>query len=473
MTLRITLSIISCVLAAQAEPVWTRFRGPNGTGVAETGKLPDQFGKDRNLQWRTPLGAGFSSPVIGDKCVFVTAFEGKKAGQKAWTTCLDRKSGKELWRAQGFALAKDFPSVNTPVSATPVTDGRNVYVFFEAVGLISYDENGRERWRRELGGLNNPYGMANSPVLAGDTLILQADQDLDSYLIGLSPRDGAIKWKTKRPEANHGYSTPVVWQPKGKPAQLIVSGSYQVAGYSVSTGEKLWWVDGMAWQAKSTPIVDGGMLYVHSWMVELSELAKLPPGRSWTQLLEDLDANKDGKIGKDEAPDKEMVRIWFLYDLDRSGFIEQKDYEQIQARSTSKSGLFAIKLGGEGNLTKQIVWKAEKQLPNIPSPLLYRGVLYILREGGILTAYDPKDGTVLKQGRVEGALDAYFASPIAGDGKIFLAAKGGKIAVLQAGADWSVLQVNDLDEETWSTPAIDGAHLYVRTQAAVYCFGLQ
>ncbi len=80
---------------------------------------------------------------------------------------------------------------------------------------------------------------------------------------------------------------------------------------------------------------------------------------------------------------------------------------------------------------------------------------------------------MLKQGRVEGALDAYFASPVAGDGKIFLAAKDGKMAVLRAGTEWEVMRVNDLDEETWSTPAIDGAHLYVRTQAAVYCFGLQ
>ncbi len=377
MTSRVFTGLVLCAIAAGGDPVWTRFRGPNGTGVAETGKLPDEFGKDKNVQWRTAMGAGFSSPVIGEKCVFVTSFDGKKAGQKAWTSCLDKKTGKELWRAESFKLDKDFPAVNTPVSATPATDGKNVYVFFEAVGLIAYDENGRERWRKDLGKFNNPYGMANSPVLIGDTLVLQVDQDLDSYLMGVSARDGMMRWKTKRPEANHGYSTPVVWQPKGKPAQLIVSGSYQVAGYSAATGEKLWWVNGMAWQAKSTPVVNGDMLYVHSWMVELSELAKLPQGKTWPQLLEDVDTNKDGKIGKDEAPDKEMVRIWFLYDLDRSGFIEEHDYEAIRARSTSKSGLFAIRLGGSGDLTKQVVWKAEKQLPNIPSPLLYQGVLYI------------------------------------------------------------------------------------------------
>ena len=337
--------------------------------------------------------------MLGQRCVFVTAYEGKEQGKKGWTLCIDRQSGKELWRTEGFTLQKKFGSVNTPVSATPVTDGSNVYVFFESAGLISYDEQGKERWRRELGTFNNPYGMANSPMLVGSTLILQVDQDLDSYLLAVNAKDGAILWKTKRPEANHGYSTPVLYQPKGQPAQLIVSGSYQVCGFSVKTGEKLWWVEGMAWQAKSTPVVDGDMLYVHSWMADLGELVKLPPGKSWAQLLEEYDTDKDGKIAPKEAPDKEMARIWFLFDLDRSGFIEQKDYDIIQSRNSAQSGLFAIALGGNGNITaKAVQWKATKQLPNIPSPLLYRNVLYVLKEGGILTAYDPKSGKVLKEG---------------------------------------------------------------------------
>ena len=473
MTKKPLLTLICCTQMLFSASVWTRFRGPNGTGVAETGKLPTEFGKDKNLVWRTALPAGFSSPVLGQRCVFVTAYEGKELGKKGWTLCIDRQSGKELWRTEGFTLQKKFGSVNTPVSATPVTDGSNVYVFFESAGLISYDEQGKERWRRELGMFNNPYGMANSPMLVGSTLILQVDQDLDSYLLAVNAKDGAILWKTKRPEANHGYSTPVLYQPKGQPAQLIVSGSYQVCGFSVKTGEKLWWVEGMAWQAKSTPVVDGDMLYVHSWMADLGELVKLPPGKSWTQLLEEYDTDKDGKIAPKEAPDKEMARIWFLFDLDRSGFIEQKDYDVIQSRNSAQSGLFAIALGGNGNITaKAVQWKATKQLPNIPSPLLYRNVLYVLKEGGILTAYDPKSGKVLKEGRVEGALDAYFASPVAGDGKIFLAANTGKFAVLEAAPEWKVLNVNDLDEETWATPAIDGGRLLVRTQQALYCFGL-
>lgn len=469
------LAVLLMLAAAQpAVPEWKRFRGPNGTGVAETGPLPAEFGKEKNLVWRTALAPGYSSPVVGNECVFVTSYDGPKEAHTGWTHCIGRTDGAERWKRPGFTLDKRFLSVNTPVSASAVTDGDNVYVFFEAAGLISYDAQGQERWRRELGRFNNPYGMANSPILAGGALILQADQDTEAYLLAVDAATGRTLWRRERPEAQHGYSTPVVWQPEKGPAELIISGSYQVAGYSVETGEKLWWVEGMAWQAKSVPVLDGNRLYVHSWMAELSEItSKLPKNTSWKAFLRDSDADGDGKIGKSEAPDEEMTKLWFLFDLDRSGFIEQTDYEIIQARATAKSGLFAIDLGGRGDLTKTAIrWKAEKTLPNIPSPVLYRGVLYVLKEGGILTAYNPADGAILKQGRVEGALDAYFASPIASDGKIITAAKGGKVAVLKAGPDWGVLHVNDLDEEIWATPAIAGGRLYVRTQQSLYCFGL-
>jgi len=457
---------------APAAPEWSRFRGPNGTGVAETGPLPTEFGKDKNLAWRAPLAPGYSSPVVGNSCIFLTSYDGPKEAHTGWTHCLDPNSGAERWKQQGFTLDKRFLSVNTPVSSTAVTDGDNVYVFFEAAGLVSYDSAGNRRWQRELGRFNNPYGMANSPVLVGNTLLLQADQDTASYLLAVDAASGKTLWRVERPEAQHGYSTPVVYQPKGQPAQLIVSGSYQVAGFSIATGEKLWWVDGMAWQAKSVPVLEGDRLYVHSWMAELGEIAgKLPKGIAWAEFLKTYDADGDGKIAKTEAPDPEMAKLWFLFDLDRTGHIEQKDYEIVQARATARSGLFAIQLGGRGDLTKTAIrWKAEKTLPNIPSPLLYRGVLYILKEGGILTAYNPENGEILKQGRVEGALDAYFASPIASDGKLFTAAKGGKIAVLKAGSDWQVIQVNDLDEEIWATPAIANARLLIRTQNALYCF---
>jgi outer membrane protein assembly factor BamB len=468
------LSILLLASTLEAAPAWTRFRGPNGTGVNETGPLPVEFGKDKNLVWRTEMAPGYSSPVLGNRCLYVTAYDGPKEALSGYTVCLEPATGKEVWRRKGFTLEKKFISVNTPVSPTPVTDGENVYVFFESAGLIAYDAAGQELWRTPLGKFNNPYAMGNSPMLAGDRLILQADSDTGSWLAAFEKKTGRQIWRTERLSAQHGYSTPALYEPKGKPAQVVVSESYQVAGYSVATGEKLWWMDGMAWQAKSVPVVDGGRLYLHSWTYELSEIGKVPHGRTWEQVLGESDKDKDGRISKEEAPDKEMARLWFLFDLDRTGWMEEADYEILVKRQSFRNGLYAIELGGTGALKETAVkWKAEKSLPNIPSPLMYKGVVYVLKEGGILSAYDARTGAVLKQGRVEGALDPYYASPVASDGKIFTASQKGKVAVLKAaGAEWKVLQVNDLGEEIWATPAIDNGRLYVRTQGALYCFGL-
>lgn len=340
--------LLAFALAVQAAgPEWTRFRGPNGTGVAETGPLPAEFGKEQNVVWRTPLAPGYASPVIGNRCVFLTSYDGPKEGHSGWTHCLDRATGKELWKQKGFTLDRRFLSVNTPVSATAVTDGGNVYVFFEAAGLISDGPGGQERWRRPLGRFNNPYAMANSPILVDGLLVLQADQDTDAYLLALDAATGETRWRRERPEAQHGYSTPVVWRLEGEAPQVIVSGSYQVAGFSVATGEKLWWVGGMAWQAKSVPVIAGKRLYVHSWMAELSETAgQLPKNLPWAEFLSRHDRDDDGKVSKEESPDPEMPKLWFLFDLDRTGFIEQRDYGVVQSRATARSGLFAIELGG-------------------------------------------------------------------------------------------------------------------------------
>jgi outer membrane protein assembly factor BamB len=456
-----------------AAPVWTRFRGPNGSGVNETGPLPVEFGKEKNLVWRAELAPGYSSPVLAKKCLYVTAYDGPKESLSGHTICLDPATGKERWRQKGFTLEKKFISVNTPVSPTPVTDGENVYVFHESAGLIAYDSEGKEMWKTPLGKFNNPYAMANSPMLAGDRLILQADSDTGSYLAAFDRKTGKQLWRTERPLVQHGYSTPTLYEPKGKPMQVIVSESYQVAGYSVATGEKLWWVDGLAWQAKSVPLIQGNRLYLHSWTYEMNEIGKVPQGKTWETVLEESDKDKDGKISKEEAPDPEMAKLWFLFDLDRTGWIEKADYAILVKRQNFKNGLYAIDLGGSGELTEKAVkWRAEKSLPNIPSPVLYKGAVYILKEGGILSAYDAASGATLKQGRVEGALDPYYASLVAGDGKIYAASQKGKVAVVEAsGAAWKVLQVNDLGEEIWATPAIDNGRLYVRTQSALYCFG--
>ncbi|HET8549904.1 MAG TPA: PQQ-binding-like beta-propeller repeat protein, partial [Bryobacteraceae bacterium] len=138
------------------------------------------------------------------------------------------------------------------------------------------------------------------------------------------------------------------------------------------------------------------------------------------------------------------------------------------------NGLYAIRLGGRGDVTAtHVVWRYDKGLPNIPSPLLYRDALYVLREGGILTTLDPADGKVIREARIEGAVDSYFASPVAADGKVITASQEGKVAVIRAGRQWELLSVNEFGEEIWATPAMADNQIFIRTQRALYCFTRQ
>jgi hypothetical protein len=202
----------------------------------------------------------------------------------------------------------------------------------------------------------------------------------------------------------------------------------------------------------------------------MQELGPMPPEKTLAELLAKYDANKDGKLVQQEAPDNDFKKLWFLFDVNGNGILEEGEFTLFQARNTAKSGFYAIKPGARGDSTANIVWSYDKGLPNIPSPVLYNGVLFLLREGGILTAFEPATGKILKQGRVEGALGAYFASPVAADGKLYLLSKDGDLAVLKAAGDWEVLKVNKLGEDSWATPAIEGGSVFVRTQQALYCF---
>ncbi|MGH9905506.1 MAG: PQQ-binding-like beta-propeller repeat protein, partial [Pyrinomonadaceae bacterium] len=152
--------------------------------------------------------------------------------------------------------------------------------------------------------------------------------------------------------------------------------------------------------------------------------------------------------------------------------VDRAEYDFVRNSTTAGHGLTAVRLGGQGDLTQtNVAWSIKKSYPNIPAPLIYRGVMYLMKEGGILTAVNPVSGEVLKQGRTPEALEEYYASPVAADGKVFLVSASGKVTVLKAGAQWEILAVNDLNEEAWATPAIAGSNLYIRTRNALYSFG--
>ena len=296
-----------------------------------------------------------------------------------------------------------------------------MYVFFGDFGLISYDFKGAERWRLPLGPFNNTNGHGSSPVLVDDLLVLLCDQDSDSYIIAVDKSSGRVRWKVERPEVTRSYSTPAVIKRANGSAELIVPGSYTLTSYDARTGEKLWWITGLSWQPKSTPVVDGDIVYAHWWENggESEQPAETP---TFDEVLARFDANHDRKLTADEvASDERMKRGFADNDLGRDGF-STNAIGIYRARRNSRNTLLAVKTGARGDLTgtKSILWRMQKFLPNVPSPLLYKGVLYLIKDGGILTAVDARTGEILKQGRLTGAVETYYASPIAAGDHVYL-----------------------------------------------------
>jgi len=440
---------------------WLQFRGPNGAGVAEGFELPAEFSATKNLLWKTPVPFARSSPVVTADRIFLTASE----GDKLLTLALDRKTGKVLWRRDAVR-ARHMPiyKANDAASPSPVSDGKNVFVFFAELGLISYGPDGKERWRVPLGPFNSFYGMGGSPVLHGNTLVMVCDQRTDSFIITVDARDGKVLWKKSRPNFE-AYSTPAIHKPSNGPAQVIVLGSQSVDAYSLDKGERLWWVTKIGTYPKGVPVLGTDMVYVTA---DGGDEPFLPP---FEETLK-ADTNKDQKIQREEmkaSPEASEHFGWL--DANNDGVIERAEYDFVRNSTTMGHGLTAVRLGGQGDLTSSnVVWNFRKSYPSIPAPLIYRGVMYLMKEGGIVSSLDPASGQVLKQGRTPDALEEYYASPVAADGKIFLASGSGKVTVLKADAQWEIIATNNLDDEIWATPAIAGNNLYIRTRNALYSF---
>ncbi|MGH9629432.1 MAG: PQQ-binding-like beta-propeller repeat protein, partial [Bryobacteraceae bacterium] len=404
--LGMTLPLLFAMLLTASD--WPQFRGPNATGISEETNLPVEFGPEKNVVWKTAVPPGHSSPSIGGDRIFLTAIE----GEKIFTIALERSTGRILWRREAPRPRKQEiqREANSAVSATPATDGRNVYVFFQDFGLLAYGPDGNELWRMPLGPFNNPFGHGASPILTGDTLLMVCDQDTNSFLLAVDKNSGRVLWRTELPHAQRGYATPVLYQPPDGRLQVMVAGSYRLSGYDVATGKEIWWVRRLPWQVKPTPVMAGDAVYFVTYSGESNpgEQEIVPP---FEEALAKLDANKDGKLSKDEVADPGAKNRFDEYlDLDDTGFLEERDWVQFQERRLGENSLRAYRLGGKGDLTESnLLWKNPRSLPNVPSPLVYRDVLYTLKEGGIFTSLDIKTGEFIKQARLSGAIGAYYS----------------------------------------------------------------
>jgi len=447
------------VLAVTAEE-WPRFRGPNGSGISPGTGFPIEFNKGKNLVWRTPVRPGKSSPILTKRHVFLTALE----KGKLFTQCFDRETGKLAWEhSVERGRVEPTHALNHPAAITPVTDGETVYVFFPEYGLLAYDADGKERWKTPLGPFTNENGHSSCPILAGDNVILVLDQMVGSYIAAFDRRNGELRWRTPREEMD-GYATPLLYQKPGAQAVVITASRGQLGAHRVDNGKRLWSWKKLSPSEVASPILVNETLFTFGYGNDSAH--------PFSNQLQKYDKNHDGKLTPDEYGDDQYLNGVGMFVGNRDMIVTKEKYDFRQNMSVAPSSLLAIQLEAGAAAMPRELWKYEKSFIGVvPSPLYYEGVLYVLKNGGLLTSFDPKTGSVAKANRVAGALGGYSASPVAAEGRIYIASEEGKVTVLKAGAEWDVMQSNDLEEGCYATPALAGGSIYLRTNEALYRFG--
>ena len=464
---RIAILIFLVLLgtALSAEPD-VYFRSNGGVPAGDRVPLPGDLSDGQTLVWKADLPAGHSTPCVTADRIFVSVFEKKLA-----TVALDRKTGTRLWkRVVKIEGIEPTHSMGSPASSSPASDGERVYVFFGSYGLVCYDLEGKLIWDKRMGPFQDDFGASSSPVLAGDKVILNEDHDTGSFLIALDKLSGKTVWETPRSGHTRSYSTPVVWKSEGRET-LLVAGALQLTAYDAQKGKRLWWINGLARIVNPTPVLGEDQLFVASWSPGGDTNSRISM-EGWSTANRRWDTDGNQILAGEELPEGEVKGRLSIIDLDLDGGVNQVEWERYaRVFKLARNSILAIRPGGQGDLTgTNVLWSYLRGVPYVTSPVLYRQVVYMVKNGGIVTSLDAESGKLLKQGRLTG-LGNYFASPVAGDGKVYLASESGVITVLKAGVEWEISSSHDLDERIMASPVIADGRIYVRTEEALYSYG--
>ncbi len=460
--------LVSLSLGRSAES-WPGFRGPNAAGVSQTARPPFKFGPGETVLWKSELPGSPSSPCIWGDRIFLTTF----AAGKLEVRCLDRRDGKQLWsRAVPTKKLEEFHQTEgSPAASTPATEGSRVISYFGSCGLVCHDFAGKELWRHDLPPALTAgnFGSGTSPIIAGELVLLNRDQTTGSSLLAVRLKDGQKAWETTRADAPTSYSTPVLHRHDGA-EEVLVAGSLALKGYDPKTGLERWAVRGLPSYTCTTPVLGDGLIFFAGWSPGKAD----SPWPSWESTLSKLDKNSDGVITLDEFTEKSDAAWFKSQDLNGNGQLDREDWDTIGGlMKRGNNVLLAVKPGGHGDVsTTHVAWKFERGLPYVPSPLFYQGRIYLVKDGGMLSSFDAKTGQPFYTQERLKAQGSYYASPVAADGRIFLASLDGKMTVVKAGGVApEILHSADFKERITATPALVGSHIFIRTATALHAFG--
>jgi len=388
--------------AGSAKPQVKYFRSDFGVAAASTGSLPDDLDQPGALLWKVPLDPGQSSPILYNGVLFLTTF--RSEAKELATVALDAADGKTCWKrlAPVSQIEIFHPQMGSAAVATPACDGSRLFVFFGSYGLICYDLQGKTLWEHTLGPFRDEYGAGSSPMLVDDKVVVCQDHDIESFLIALNRANGKTVWKVPRPDAVRSYSTPALWTHEGH-SELLVAGALELAGYDPATGERRWWTHGLARIVIPVPVPSGEMVYMASWAPGGDSANRLTLD-TWPAALTKWDKNKDGRLSRDEIDDQEVLNRFTRMDLDQSGDLDQKEWERHAAVfRQAQNALLALKPSANGELgERDLVWKYQRGIPYVSTPLLDRGRLWMVKDGGIVTELDATTGERLQEERLPG-----------------------------------------------------------------------
>ncbi|PHS08207.1 MAG: hypothetical protein COA78_12965 [Blastopirellula sp.] len=482
-----TLIFLATMSSSTYSADWAQFRGPNGSGIAEGGSPPVEFGPDNNQLWRVPVGSGHSSPcVVGDSIFLTTYHDGQK---QLAVVCLNRKDGAVRWRRKvpHKQIEKGHPSFN-PASSTPVSDGKVVVAYFGSYGLICFDMNGAKQWDIPMPLAKSYGGNAISPIIVDDKVIHYRGNFSDHYLLAVNIKTGEEIWKTPLTErfslSIACTATPIVADDK-----IILHAANSVKAFDIASG-KIVWQAACKTTATSTPVLAGNEVVVATWN-QTGESALTPVYPPFEDLLAENDKDGDKSIAKSElpkmmifhrsegteAPANGMPLRFDWIDSNKNGKINQQEWTNWQSKSEQRRaqykphGMIAINVNNEGELGEDQLRTLEEQgIPEVPSPLYYDGFVYFVKNGGIITCINLKTGKREYRKRT-GGTGTHYASPVIANGNMYTTSGDGDISVIRLGTDPEVLTTNKIGEQVYATPAIVDSIIYVRTHKALYAFG--
>ncbi len=348
----VALSHVGATLPASegSEPAIAGFRQDGGVFATGGLEIPADLRETPARLWRRSIDPGHSTPMIVDDLLVFTTFN--EATKQLATVALDKRTGGERWRRVAPAeRLEQYHRVGSPAACSVASDGRRVVAFFGSYGMVCYDRLGKEQWKRPFGPFQDEFGTGSSPIASHGRVFLNEDHDTDNFLCALDVATGRTLWQADRNQFTRSYATPLLLEVEGR-WQVIVPGALTITAYDAQTGERIWWVHGLARIVNTVPVYRDGVLFVSTWAPG-GDVGQRIAMESWAEAIGRYDANGDGLIRREELRDGPVLTRFFRIDINQDGGLDKQEWQKhAVVFQRARNGTMAIALPAQGDVTE-------------------------------------------------------------------------------------------------------------------------